>query len=185
MRLKYHLGTLLGCPDAGCCTPADIVMSWIKEEYFPIPGKRARSHQAIDRNSSSFASPCVSQRDQITNRNMRGATLLAAAAAASLSAVSAQMLNKLAKDAGLMYFGTAFSPGDVNDAAYYKLESDPNMFGQWTPDNAQKWDATEPNRIQFSYGTANSIISRATSNKQIMRCHTLVWYSQLPGWGQL
>jgi endo-1,4-beta-xylanase len=94
------------------------------------------------------------------------------------------MLNKLAKDAGLMYFGTAFGPSDANDAPYYKLASDVNMFGQWTPDNAQKWDATEPQQGKFSYSQADSIISRATSNKQIMRCHTLVWYSQLPSWGK-
>jgi endo-1,4-beta-xylanase len=92
-------------------------------------------------------------------------------------------LNTLAKDAGLLYFGTAFSPSDVNDGAYYKIESDSRNFGQITPDNAQKWDATEPSRGRFSYGAADSIISRATANKQIMRCHTLVWYSQLPGWG--
>jgi len=106
-----------------------------------------------------------------------------AAALAGPGAVLGQ-LNQLAKDAGLMYFGTAFSPSDVNDAAYYKIESDVRNFGQITPDNAQKWDATEPSRGRFSYGAADSIIARATANKQIMRCHTLVWYSQLPGWGK-
>ncbi|KAL8299278.1 hypothetical protein RB593_009259 [Gaeumannomyces tritici] len=112
---------------------------------------------------------------------MRSTTLLAAVLASS-GAVWAQMLNKLAKDAGLLYFGTSFNPGEVNDAPYYKLASDPNMFGQWTPDNAQKWDATEPSKGRFSYGQADATIGRATQNGQIMRCHTLVWHSQLPGW---
>jgi endo-1,4-beta-xylanase len=94
-------------------------------------------------------------------------------------------LHKLAQDAGLLYFGTAISPSDSSDAAYWKIANDINMFGQWTPDNAQKWESTEASRGRFSYSQADSLISKATSNKQIMRCHTLVWYSQLPGWGRL
>jgi len=104
--------------------------------------------------------------------------------AAALACPAAAQLNELAKSAGLLYFGTAFSPSDVNDAAYYKIESDVRNFGQWTPDNAQKWDATEPAKGSFSLGQADSIVNRAAGNKQIMRCHTLVWYSQLPRWGK-
>ena len=74
-------------------------------------------------------------------------------------------LNALAKDAGLLYFGTAVSPGDSNDAAYYRLENDIKNFGQYTPDNAQKWDAIQPSRGRFSYGAADAIVNRALSNR--------------------
>ena len=115
---------------------------------------------------------------------MWSTTTFAAIAVLTVGTPALAQLNSLAKNAGLLYFGTAMDPGDVNDGAYYKIESDVNNFGQWTPDNAQKWDSTEPSRGSFSFGTADGIISRATGNKQIMRCHTLVWYSQLPGWGK-
>ncbi|KAK0721953.1 hypothetical protein B0T26DRAFT_749420 [Lasiosphaeria miniovina] len=44
-------------------------------------------------------------------------------------------LDALAKDAGLLYFGTAVSPSDGSDSAYYKLENDIRNFGQY---NAKK-----------------------------------------------
>ncbi|KAH7306039.1 family 10 glycosyl hydrolase [Stachybotrys elegans] len=110
---------------------------------------------------------------------MRGSSLLVGLAA--LSGASAQ-LHQLATRAGLLYFGTAVGEGQINDGTYMRYVDNTAEFGQLVPENGQKWDSTEPNRGQFSYGSADVVPRRAAANRQILRCHALVWHSQLPNW---
>ncbi|KAK8122749.1 glycosyl hydrolase family 10 [Apiospora sp. TS-2023a] len=107
----------------------------------------------------------------------------AAVVLALSGSVSAQ-LNQLAKAAGKLYFGTAIHGEDLNDSSQQKYLGDSNDFGQATPGNEMKWDATEPNRGQFTFGNGDKIANFASSHGQMLRCHTLVWYAQLPGWVQ-
>jgi endo-1,4-beta-xylanase len=82
------------------------------------------------------------------------------------------------KAAGREYIGTSLTVrNDNTEQNIIKSE-----FGSITPENAMKWDATEPNRGQFNFGSADQHVSWAQSNGKQVRCHTLVWYSQLPGW---
>ena len=99
------------------------------------------------------------------------------------AAVSAQ-LHDLALRAGLKYFGTAIREGATsNDAAYMAIINNKSEFGSVVPENGQKWDATEPQRGQFTYASGDITANIAKRNGQSLRCHTLVWHSQLPNWG--
>ncbi|RYP89347.1 hypothetical protein DL769_000102 [Monosporascus sp. CRB-8-3] len=110
---------------------------------------------------------------------MRLLTPIAALLAAH--GASAQ-LHRLAAAAGKMYFGSATDNGELNDAAYVRILTDPNEFGQTTPGNGQKWQFTQPSRGSFSYSSGDQIANFAKTNNMILRCHTLVWHSQLPSW---
>lgn len=82
------------------------------------------------------------------------------------------------------YFGSATDNGELDDSAYVAILSDADEFGQVTPGNTQKWYYTEPEQGTWDYADGDVIADFAQNNSQILRCHTLVWYSQLPSWGK-
>ncbi|KAK7751340.1 hypothetical protein SLS62_006746 [Diatrype stigma] len=107
--------------------------------------------------------------------------LTTSAALLAAQGASAQ-LHQLAVAAGKLYFGSATDNGELSDTAYLEILNDANEFGQITPGNGQKWQYTEPTQGQFSYTSGDEIAELAQTNGKILRCHTLVWYSQLPSW---
>ncbi|MFF4497237.1 non-reducing end alpha-L-arabinofuranosidase family hydrolase [Streptomyces sp. NPDC001546] len=78
------------------------------------------------------------------------------------------------------YFGTAVAAGKLGESAYSTLLD--REFNVITPENEMKWDATEPSRGTFTFGSADRIVDHATAHGQRMRGHTTVWHSQLPAW---
>jgi endo-1,4-beta-xylanase len=51
-----------------------------------------------------------------------------------------------------------------------------------TPENAQKWESTEPQQGNFTFDDADRYVDFATDHGYQIHCHNLVWHSQLPPW---
>lgn len=106
--------------------------------------------------------------------------LLASLASAGL--VAADGLNARAVAAGKKYFGSEISTTVMADSSANNIAKNSQDFGQVTCENEMKFDATEPSRGVFSYTNADKIVAQAQASGQIMRCHALVWHSQVPTW---
>jgi endo-1,4-beta-xylanase len=80
------------------------------------------------------------------------------------------------------YFGTAVAAGKLGDNTYATILR--REFNSITAENEMKWDATEPNRNQFTYGNGDRIASQARSQGAALRGHALLWHQQQPQWAQ-
>ena len=118
---------------------------------------------------------------------MRLTSALTASAALPLAA---GQLHYWAQQAGLEYFGAATDTAGFRErepypqsyAKYDAILADPKEFGQTTPTNGQKWMFTEPAPGVFNF-TEGEVVSRiANVTGKLLRCHALVWHSQLAPW---
>nr|WSS71739.1 endo-1,4-beta-xylanase [Streptomyces sp. NBC_01175] len=80
------------------------------------------------------------------------------------------------------YFGTAIASGKLGDSAYTSIAN--REFNMVTAENEMKIDATEPQRGQFNFSSADRVYNWAVQNGKKVRGHTLAWHSQQPAWMQ-
>ncbi|WP_372450465.1 endo-1,4-beta-xylanase [Streptomyces tagetis] len=99
--------------------------------------------------------------------------------AAAHGAAAADTLGSAAAGKGL-YFGTAVAANHLGESAYTATLD--REFSSVTPENEMKWDAIEPSRNTFTFGSADQIVTHAQGKGMDVRGHTLVWHSQLPSW---
>ena len=71
-------------------------------------------------------------------------------------------------------------------ATYKGLQSDRDaaakQFNMMVCENEMKMDALQPSRGNFSFGSADQLVSLAQTNDMPVRGHCLVWHSQQPAW---
>ncbi|KAF2868818.1 endoxylanase-like protein [Massariosphaeria phaeospora] len=82
--------------------------------------------------------------------------------------------------AGKLYIGVATDQNLLADTKTSQIIID--NFGQVSPENSMKWDATEKTEGAFTFQGADKLVAWATTNKKLIRGHTTVWHSQLPTW---
>lgn len=82
------------------------------------------------------------------------------------------------------YIGTAISmwKNDLNNASLGETKEVGVQFNMLVAENEMKWDALEPSRNSFSYGSADDLVRFAQNHDMRLRGHCLAWHSQLPTW---
>lgn len=80
--------------------------------------------------------------------------------------------------------GTAISmwKNNLNNENLSETQEVGNQFNMLVAENEMKWDALEPSRNSFNYGSGDDLTNFAQRHQMMMRGHCLVWHSQLPTW---
>src|SRR5271170_6647652 len=56
------------------------------------------------------------------------------------------------------------------------------QFSQLEPENAMKWDVTQPTQTTFNFEPGDKLVAFAQANSMKVRGHNLCWYQQFPLW---
>ncbi|KAJ3039109.1 Endo-1,4-beta-xylanase F3 [Rhizophlyctis rosea] len=126
---------------------------------------------------SSGGNPTTTTRQQVTTTTRPPTTTTNPSSGGSSGTLDGRMKAK-----GKKYWGNILDYNTINNAAVTSVLK--TEFGQVTPENSMKWDATEPQRGSFSFGNADNVVNFAQTNGKLVRGHTLLWHAQIPTWVQ-
>ncbi|EEY16790.1 endo-1,4-beta-xylanase [Verticillium alfalfae VaMs.102] len=96
--------------------------------------------------------------------------------------ISADGPNARAKARGRYWGTTAINLSVMSHSQANPIASNGQDFVSYTCENEMKFDALQPSRGTFHYGNADPIVAQAKANGMNMRCHALIWHSQVPAW---
>ncbi|MBR2103198.1 MAG: endo-1,4-beta-xylanase [Prevotella sp.] len=80
--------------------------------------------------------------------------------------------------------GTAISmwKNDLNNENLGETKEVGQQFNMLVAENEMKFDALEPSRGNFNFGSGDALVAFAQKHDMMMRGHCLAWHSQLPEW---
>ncbi|KAM0425914.1 hypothetical protein ACHAPT_008852 [Fusarium lateritium] len=93
---------------------------------------------------------------------------------------SSKGLDSAIKAKGKQHVGTALTLG--SDSRTEDIIKGQWEFGAITPENAMKWESVQARQGEYTFGSADQHADFAVKNNKELRCHTLVWHSQLAPW---
>jgi endo-1,4-beta-xylanase len=111
---------------------------------------------------------------------LAGMATLAIGSTAHAALAPGTPLKTLAAANGSRYFGSDMTGDLLSNSNVTQLQT--QQFNMLTPGNEMKWDTTQPSQTTFNFAPGDAIVNYATSNSERVRCHNLVWHSQLPSW---
>nr|OQO27216.1 hypothetical protein B0A51_05311 [Rachicladosporium sp. CCFEE 5018] len=126
---------------------------------------------------ATSAVPTSANATSVATSTKASATGVAASGPTASSAAGS--LDAVFRAKGKKYVGTCADSGTLNAKTTPIIAAD---FGGLVPENSMKWDATESERGHFTFTGADALVKYSQANGKILRCHNLLWHSQLPSW---
>jgi endo-1,4-beta-xylanase len=99
----------------------------------------------------------------------------------SLAIIAEAQTLRDAADARGLFVGAAVNMNPFRNEPIY-TQTLGREFNMLVAENAMKFDAMHPAQNTYNFTDADALVAYAEANNMVVRGHTLVWHSQIPGW---